>query len=301
METNFSVENITIFIRIVVEKKLQALKPFLYKQNKVPDITWSIWSEIVTIAAEEDYDAFLDELYRCKYEYKEDMTTDDKKLFQHLLAIKDNQNFSIYQKMYRVTEYIKDESCYQETLQQKPDTIVCAINTLYSRMFQKDSAIEALMNEYYADQDTVVLNADELSEFADFMIQKMFTSMDFIKLYITLWNRNSFDVITKTANQVLHKYKDDTCYDELCESIKKASRSWVYSSWHKQFVFLDNKTLGHTDSVMNFAASRFGYDRWQAVPIEEYPACDKFIQNHIEIKGANDEEQSRDRFRQYMM
>lgn len=301
MEAHFSVGNIAVFIRIVVEKKLQALKPFLYKQNKVPNITWSFWAEISTLAAEGDYKSFLDELYRCKYENADDMTTDDKKILARLFDIKDSDTLRTYQKLSMISEYIKNKADQQDWQERKPDTVLCAINTLYSRMFQDDSTIEDLMNKYYTGQDSVTLDTDEISKFADYMIQKMFTSIDFIKLYISMWGRNSFAVISKTANQVLRKYKDDPCYDEICDTIKKTSRSWVYSSYHKQFVFLDNKNIGHTDGVMNFAASHLGYDRWQAIPIEEYPICDDFVQKYIEIKGANDEEQSRDRFHQYMM
>lgn len=295
-EINFTTGSIAVFIRIPLEAKIGKFKSFLYAQNKVPNITWSLWAPIIETASDCDFDQFLKELYQIKYEPITELTTDDTTALERLFKMKDSGD-SHYRILSDVITYLQRESQYQEICQRKPDAITATLSNTYWQLCHDDEAIYDILDEYYAGQEDVTLDTESVYAVADYTIKKIFSSFEFIKNYISAWNRNDLHVMYKTANQVLKKYDRTDKFDELYELIKDKSSSWVYSSYHKQFVFLDDKNIGHTDGVLAFVANRFDYLKWEYIPISEYAKCDEFIQQHIKVKGANSEKQSLGQFK----
>lgn len=295
-QLEFQVNNVSIFVRIILERKLEEFKNKTYRLHKVPNITWTIWAELQEVIEQDNYDSFLDALYDIQYEGRYDMTKDDVKILRKLFDIKRQEEKS-YIKLQQAGIHLQKQSEWQECVEKKPQSIVRALNNTYWDLYQDDKAIYDLLQEYFSDEKEVTLNADNLEKVAQYAIDKMFQSITFAENYLKTWHQNDFIAISKTANQLLHKYRETEVYDKLCDLLKRMSRSYVYSAYHKQFKFLDTAFVRHTDSVLEFVADYIGECHWTNISIDDYPKCDSFIAQYIEIKGAYDKEESLGRFK----
>lgn len=285
---NFSCD-INILLKIRIEKKIEEYKKMLLEQNKVPKITWEIWAELLDDINDSDdnYNTLLQLLYKIKYE-NENLTIDDENLLEDFFRIIERSD-KVSTKISNISRTLQIEALNEENNKKKPMSIIMALNNTYRNICDDEDIFDGIWKGYAKKQRNSTLNitVEMIDEVADLVIARLLNSFEFIKQYLGLWRYNDLDVIAKTANQVLHKYKDNDNYNIILDIIQNSSCSYVYSKEHKQFKFLDDKAIGHTDSVLEFVTDSFGYSDFEDIPYARYPECDVWIENNIEIKGEN--------------
>lgn len=116
---NFAIGNIAAFIRIPLEKKLSEFKDFVYEKNNVPQISWKVWGDVTNAVYDDNYDAFLNALYRLKYESIDDLTTDDIAMLKGIFKIKENDEIEKMRKLSIISNKIQKELAYQDSQEKK--------------------------------------------------------------------------------------------------------------------------------------------------------------------------------------
>ena len=279
-------------LEFAVERAIDNYEVLLRAKTSVIDINSTVCFEIINYMDEiqDDVIEVLNYLWDLKTANEYEISEDDKILIEKFInIIKENRSNPCEQ----IRNHMSKTLTANGLALLKVKAIILSLKETYVFKYTLNDEIlvNVLENEYCVEKGiTGTLTVDEafVDDFGKYMVNKMINSFDFIKNYLKTWNSNEFDSITKVANNVLNKYRDDEeKFNELKELISERSSSYVYDKNFKQFIFLDHSLAQHTDSILKFVAKSMGYDDWNQIPVELYPQCDEYIKKNIEIKGQN--------------
>lgn len=290
---NYSAE-LSNFLEVAVERAIADYDIFLKAKTDAKDINPIVCFAITNYMYEvgNDIVEVLDCLWDIKTSDELELSKDDIDFLDSLIDIIKSDRINACQK---IQSKISRTLTMNELSTAKANSIITALNETFDITYiygDEEGLLEKVLEKEYCVEKgiTGTLTVDEvfLDDFGKYMVNKIFNSFEFIKNYLKTWERNDYDSITKIANNVLNKYKEDKeKFNELKEIISYYSSSYVYDKNFKQFIFLDNCLAGHVDSILKFVARGMGYDDSNQIPIKMYPKCDEYIRKNIEIKGQN--------------